>query len=251
MRVFIGTSGFGYREWKGSFYPVTIKSAAMLGFYAERLSSVEINNSFYKMPTREVLGEWASRVPAGFTFVLKAPQEITHWKRLKAVTKPVKEFVAVSQDLGKKLGPMLFQLPPNFKKDLPRLRRFLTNLVRIPKVPRIAFEFRHDSWVDDDVYALLRSHRVALCTAETDEITQDLERPLVATADWGYLRLRRTDYAERDLRSWVERIRAQKWSAVYVFMKHEDEGKGPQFAMRLRALMEASPQLGSPRTSRL
>jgi uncharacterized protein YecE (DUF72 family) len=239
VRVLVGTSGYSYKEWKNSFYPASIKAEAMLAYYAERLSAVEINNTFYRMPTRKMLADWSARVPETFTFVLKAPQRITHQKKLKDVADIVETFVATAQELGRKLGPMLFQLPPYFQKDIDTLRSFLDNLVRLPGVPRVAFEFRHPSWLSEDVYDALSARGAALCLAESDDTaaSDDLTAPLISTADWGYLRLRRTDYADAQLANWVARLRAQSWSTVYVFLKHEQEGKGPKFAMKLRSLL--------------
>jgi uncharacterized protein YecE (DUF72 family) len=168
-------------------------------------------------------------VPAGFKFALKAPQLITHIKRLKGVAEPVAEFLEVAAGLKRRLGPLLFQLPPNFKKDLARLRDLLALLRR----GRTALEFRHPSWFDDDVYALLRKHRAALCIADTDD---GLDVPFIATANWGYVRLRGTDYSDAGLKAWLKRIRGQRWRGAYVFFKHEDEGNGPRLAKRLLEL---------------
>jgi uncharacterized protein YecE (DUF72 family) len=226
----VGTSGYGYKEWKGSFYPKDLPAKQMLRYYSEWLGAVEMNNTFRRMPTAAALGAVAAEVPKGFVFAVKAPQQITHFRRLKNCDEPVEELLAAAKALKKRLGPLLFQLPPNFKKDLPRLREFLALL---PKRTRAAFEFRHASWFDDDVFALLRKRGVALCYAEEEE---SVEVPFVATADWGYLRLRLAKYSEADLRRWIKRVRAQKWSDAFVFFKHEDEGKGPRFAKRFLEL---------------
>ncbi|HME90932.1 MAG TPA: DUF72 domain-containing protein, partial [Myxococcaceae bacterium] len=210
MRTFVGTSGFSYKEWKGSFFPSDLPSSEMLRFYGERFNSVEINNSFYRMPSSAVLGKWAEEVPSEFVFVLKAPRSITHQKQLHQAGDGLAYFWKTAQSMGPKLGPILFQLPPFFRKDLPRLRDFVRLL---PDGCRAAFEFRHSSWFDEEVYEALRSVRVALCAADTDE----LEATLVPTTEWGYLRLRRTDYGEPLLRSWAERIRSQPWSDAFVF----------------------------------
>jgi uncharacterized protein YecE (DUF72 family) len=226
MRVLAGTSGFSYKEWKVSFYPEDLPAARMLAYYAERLPAVEINNTFYRMPRPALLEGWAAEVPPEFRFVLKASQRITHFKRLKEAGDEVAYFFGVAATLGPRLGPALFQLPPNLKKDLPRLEAFLAT---IPAGRRAAFEFRHASWFEEDVFDALRARGAALCVAEDEE----LATPLVATADWGYLRLRRQDYGEADVAAWAERVRAQKWAEAYVFFKHEDAGSGPKLAAQL------------------
>lgn len=225
MRLLTGTSGFAYKEWKGSFYPEDLPAKAMLRFYAERFSAVEINNTFYRTPTEKVLAQWLADVGTGFTFVLKAPQLITHRKRLKEVSEPVVHFFRTAAALGDALGAVLVQLPPNMKKDTSRLVGFLE---LVPRDARVALEFRHDSWLDDEVYDVLRSQRAALCIAHTEE----QQTPLVATAGWGYLRLRNVEYADAELDRWVAFTRAQAWTDVYVFFKHEDEGTGPHLALR-------------------
>jgi uncharacterized protein YecE (DUF72 family) len=230
MNLYVGTSGYSYPKWKGSFYPKELLAKQMLRYYGERFGAVEINNSFYRMPTAAGLAAWAGEVPADFRFVLKAPQQITHHRRLRDVGEAVAQFVEVAGALKKRLGPLLFQLPPNLKKDAARLREFLGLL---PADRRTAIEFRHPSWFDDEVYGLLRDHRAALCIAEADD---DLEVPFVATADWGYLRLRRPDYDGAALKAWTKRVRKQDWRDAFVFFKHEDEGKGPQFAQRFLEL---------------
>ena len=240
MRVHIGTSGYSYKEWKGSFYPKDIKADAMLAYYATQLSTVEINNTFYRMPQRTVVANWAAQVPDGFTFVLKAPQRITHHRKLKEVGDVVEAFVDIAKELGEKLGPLLFQLPPFFKKDVETLRAFLAPIAALPTPPKVAMEFRHPSWKSDDVHDVMRAHGAALVIAETDDAvaeSNDLDAPLVSTAGWSYLRLRRTDYDDADLAAWAARLRAQSWSDAYVFLKHEDEGKGPRFAARLKRIL--------------
>jgi uncharacterized protein YecE (DUF72 family) len=229
VRVLTGTSGFSYKEWKGSFYPEELPDSDMLRYYASRLPAVEINNTFYRMPRAALLQSWAEQVPDGFTFALKASQQITHRKRLKDAGEPVSFFLEVATTLGDRLGPVLFQLPPNFKKDLPRLVDFLALL---PPVSRSAFEFRHASWFDDEVFEALRRSGAALCWAEDEE----LATPPQSTSGWGYLRLRRADYGEAELAVWAERVRAQPWSDAYVFFKHEEEGTGPRLAEGMAAL---------------
>ncbi|TMQ25739.1 MAG: DUF72 domain-containing protein [Candidatus Rokuibacteriota bacterium] len=230
MDVRVGTSGWNYSEWKGSFYPSDLKPAAMLPYYAGRFSTVEVNNTFYRMPTPKVVDGWAGAVPAGFTFVLKAPQRITHFARLKNVDDPVRAFCDVARTLGARLGPLLFQLPPNFKVDAGRLADVL---VLLPPDVRAAFEFRNASWFTDEVYTLLRARNAALCVADTDEDAT----PAVATADWGYLRLRATGYSDEDLAGWLATMRriGERWRDAFVFFKHEEKGTGPALADRLLA----------------
>ena len=232
MRKIVGTSGYSYKEWKGTFYPSDLPAAKMLSYYAERFGSVEINNTFYRMPEAKTLEKWASEVPAGFTFVLKAPQRITHQKKLTDAEDEIRQFVDVAAVLGDKLGPLLFQLPPYFRKDVTKLRALLE---LIPAGRRVALEFRHESWHDDETHAALRDHDAALCAADTDEVL-DPDALVVPTASWGYMRLRRTDYSDAQLAAWNARIDAQKWSEAFVFFKHEDEGKGPMFANRFLAI---------------
>jgi uncharacterized protein YecE (DUF72 family) len=223
----IGTSGYSYKEWKGSFYPKDLAAKRMLHYYGQRFRTVEMNNTFYRLPNASVAGAWAAEVPADFQFVLKAPQRITHVQRLQKTAESVAALLEISKALKGKSGPLLFQLPPNFKKDVPRLREFLTLL---PSRERVAFEFRHASWLDQDVFDLLRDHQAALCVAESEN---GVDAPLLRTADWAYLRLRLEDYSDPYLKAWVERARQHKWREVFVFFKHEDEGKGPHFAERL------------------
>jgi uncharacterized protein YecE (DUF72 family) len=230
MRFYVGTSGYSYKEWKGSFYPEKLPQREMLGYYAERFSTVEVNNSFYRMPDAGVLKSWAREVPAEFQFALKAPQTITHFKRLKNAQAATREFLRVVSVLKRRRGPLLFQLPPNFKKDLPRLEAFL-RLLR--KQTSVAFEFRHASWFDNEVFDCLRANSCALCVADSDDLPS---AELVSTADWGYVRLRRKRYTRKQLAKWIERIRALRWEDAYVFFKHEDSGAGPRFASRFLEL---------------
>jgi uncharacterized protein YecE (DUF72 family) len=230
MNLYVGTSGYSYKEWKGSFYPADLPAKQMLRYYGERFNTVEINNTFYRMPKASVLEGWAGEVPASFRFILKAPQRITHMQRLKDAADSVSYLLEVAGALKERLGPLLFQLPPNLKKDVPRLREFLALL---PSQRRAAFEFRHESWFDEEVFGLLRDHQTALCIAEAEG---DLETPFVSTAPWGYLRLRRPDYGDKELRDWGQRIGGQGWQDAFVFFKHEDEGKGPKFAARFLEL---------------
>ncbi|HVK19638.1 MAG TPA: DUF72 domain-containing protein [Fimbriiglobus sp.] len=231
MTLHVGTSGYSYKEWKGSFYPDKLPAGQMLRYYGERFRSVEINSTFYGTPRASVLEKWAGDVPADFQFVLKAPQRITHVQRLKDTGESVAELLESAGSLRERLGPLLFQLPPNFKKDVPRLRTFLSLL---SSRCRVAVEFRHPSWFDDEVFGLLRDHRAALCVAEAEG---DLEVPFVSTADWGYVRLRRPDYGDTELSAWAKRVQEQDWRDGFVFFKHEDEGKGPQMAKRFLELV--------------
>lgn len=230
MNLYVGTSGYSYKEWKGTFYPKELADKQWLAYYGQQFRTVEINNTFYRMPKAAVLQAWANDVPADFKFVLKASQRITHMQRLKDAGDSVGYLLEVAGVLEDRLGPILFQLPPNLKKDVPRLRDFLA---LVPKQRRAALEFRHASWFDEEVFELMRQHRAALCIAEAEE---GVEVPFVSTADWGYLRLRRPDYGDAELTDWLKRIREQGWQDAYVFFKHEDEGKGPQMAQRFQQL---------------
>jgi len=231
-RVHIGTSGWNYPEWKGSFYPNDMKPAGMLAYYAARFATVEVNNTFYRMPTPKAVEAWAAGVPEGFVFVLKAPQRITHFARLRDVDEPVRLFCDTARALGAKLGPLLFQLPPNFKVDTGRLADLLALL---PPGVRAAFEFRNATWFTNEVYTRLAGKNAALCIADND----DGATPAVATADWGYLRLRATGYSDDDLRRWLATIRrvGAGWRDAFVFFKHEEAGTGPALGARLGELM--------------
>ena len=236
MRVRVGTSGYAYPEWKGTFYPEDLPASRFLAHYAERFDTVEINNTYYRLPNAKTVEGWAKGVPPGFSYSLKASQKITHFKRLKDTASEVEYLFRIAAGLGEHLGPILFGLPPNLKKDLPRLTDFLAAL----PAGRSAFEFRHESWFSDDVYEALKKHGAALCVAEAE----DLAVPLVATASWGYLRLRREDYADADMSVWADKIAAQPWDEAFVYLKHEDAGKGPALA---RVLLDAlGPRAGKP-----
>jgi uncharacterized protein YecE (DUF72 family) len=231
MKLLTGTSGFSYKEWKGSFYPADLPADQMLRYYAERFPAVEINNTFYRMPSESTLRAWQDEVPPGFVFVIKATRQITHIKRLKEVEQPVEHLLNVTSCLGAARGPLLFQLPPNLKKDAERLRALLALL---PHDVRAALEFRNDTWYDDEVYALLREHGASFCITHTE----DGDSPFVPTARWGYLRLRGVQYADDELARWVERVRAVDWEEVFVFFKHEDEATGPRLAARFAGMFE-------------
>ncbi len=230
MNLYAGTSGYSYKEWKGFFYPEKIPNDEMLAFYGKKLPAVEINNTFYRLPKRELLAGWAEQVPAKFRFAIKASQKISHMKRLKNVDEETSYLMDAVGEMGKKLGVVFFQLPPNFKRDLERLEAFLDTL---PKQIPVAFEFRHATWFEDAVFDLLRRHNVALCLADADD---DLDVPLVSTADWGYLRLRRPGYSADELKQWRKWVGDQEWKSAFVFFKHEDEGAGPRMATEFLAI---------------
>jgi uncharacterized protein YecE (DUF72 family) len=236
MQALIGTSGFAYKPWKGPFYPADLKDDQMLSFYGTRFRTVEINNTFYRMPKADVLSKWASQVPPDFLFVLKASRRITHITRLKDTDDSTGYLFTTAEVLGAKLGPVLFQLPPNFKKDVPRLREFLA---KIPPLRQAVLEVRHDSWLDDEVYATLKERKVALCAADMGAGDEEAEKevPLVPTAEWGYLRLRRDAYGDRDLEDWAQRVRDQPWQRAFVFFKHEEQGEAPRMAARFARIL--------------
>lgn len=224
----IGTSGYNYPEWKGRFYPADLSAAKMLPYYADRFATVEINYTFYRMPTPKIVAGWVAQVPESFTFTLKAPKRITHDRRLGDIADPLRAFCDAAALLGPRRGCLLFQLPPNMKVDLARLDAFLALL---PPGARAAMEFRHESWWTDEVYDRLRASNVALCIADSET----RHTPVVVTADFGYLRLRDEGYGEADLDRWAEVVRhhAADWRDTFVYFKHEDEGKGPEFAAQL------------------
>jgi uncharacterized protein YecE (DUF72 family) len=233
--IFVGTSGYNYPEWKGSFYPPDLPVAKMLPYYATRFNTVEINYTFYRMPTTTLVTNWASQVPDHFRFTLKAPKRITHDRRLRDVAIPVRAFCEVAAELGPKLGALLFQLPPNFKKDLQVFDDFLGTLP-----PRVcaAFEFRHDSWLDDEVYGRLRARNFALCIADSEKRSI----PLLTTADFAYFRLRDEGYQDADIARWTDTARhlATTCKEVFVYFKHEDEGKGAAFGQMMLDRLGAS-----------
>jgi uncharacterized protein YecE (DUF72 family) len=231
MKIYVGTSGYGHPEWKGNFYPEKMSPRAMLAFYAERLNSVEINNTFYRVPSTRVLASWAEQVPADFVFALKAPQVITHVKRLKDVREETDYLFSTLPVLGTKSGPVLFQFPKSFPADVAALGDFLGLL---PDDVECAFEFRHPSWIGDEVRSLLRQEGHSLCVADTDE---NPVREITGAAAWGYLRLRRSGYTDADLPRWLEWILSQKWRRAFVFFKHES---GPQLAAAFRALADSA-----------
>ena len=240
MKTFVGTSGFAYKPWKGKFYPGGLPDKEMLAFYAARFGTVEINNTFYRMPGDSVLARWCEQVPESFSFSIKASRAITHHARLKPQAGDAVAFLFRRLEvLGDRLGPVLFQLPPNLKLDLPRLRDFLAML---PAGPRIAVEFRHLSWFDEAVFDALRERDAALCVADGE---LEGEVPFVSTASWGYLRLRAVDYTDEAIGAWAERVRGQPWDRGYVFFKHEDEATGPKLAARFIELLNG-PEAAGP-----
>src|ERR1700730_11157032 len=230
MTIWVGTSGYNYPEWKGSFYPPTLPAARMLPYYAARFPTVEINYTFYRMPTEKLVAGWAAQTPSPYKLTLKAPRRITHDNRLKNVGELVKGFCQVAGTLGGKLGALLFQLPPNLKKDLAVFDAFLETLP--PKVCA-AFEFRHASWLDDEVFERLQRRNLALCVADSEKMST----PVRVTADYAYFRLRDEGYTADDIARWSETIARETAGCrdVFVYFKHEEEGKGPEFA---RLLME-------------
>jgi len=232
MKIYTGTSGYSYKEWKGNFYPEKIPAAKMLSFYSGKLSAVEINNTFYRMPTANVIDSWVAQVPSKFLFAVKAPQVITHVKRLINVREETKYFLTVISGLDIKLGAVLFQFPASFRKDIPLLENFLEMIP--PKIP-CAFDFRSKTWFSEETYGLLSKRNFCFCLEDTDE------KPvpeIIGTSAWGYLRLRRTNYTENELAEWRERILSQKWNNVFVFFKHEGDeaAKGPEYAMHFNEL---------------
>jgi uncharacterized protein YecE (DUF72 family) len=220
MRILAGTSGWSFKEWKGSFYPKGHPDDGMLSYYASRFPTVEVNNTFYRMPKEKTMLEWAEQVPPSFRFAIKASQRITHRARLKDVANDVEYFTRICNALGDRRGPSLFQLPPNLKKDLPRLEAFLQTL---PRRWQTTIEFRHPSWWDDAVYAALKNFDVAMCISEQD----DLDTPAIATASWGYVRLHKTAYDQAALAAHAARIRSLPWQETFVYFKHDGDQAGP------------------------
>jgi uncharacterized protein YecE (DUF72 family) len=236
--ILIGTSGYNYPEWKGSFYPSDLPAGKMLPYYASKFATVEINYTFYRMPTPKLIAGWRAQVPPTFRFTLKAPKRITHDKRLRAaeVESSVSGFLTAASELGPQLAALLFQLPPNFKKDLALLKDFLSLL---PPKTTAAFEFRNASWLEDDVFDALRNRNIALCIADSET----RETPLVHTADYAYFRLRDEGYGDADIAKWTETAKQAAATAkdVFVYFKHEDEGKGAAFGQQMMALLGQQP----------
>jgi len=226
----IGCSGWEYKHWRGDFYATSIPRTKWFEQYAQIFDTVEINNTFYRLPQASMIANWKEQVPESFRFSIKATQRITHIKRLKNCSEETRYLLDTASLLGDRLGVVLFQLPPNSKKDLERLREFLDCL---PEPIRCAFEFRHESWFEDDTFAALQAKNCALVVSDTDEKPLD---EIIVTADWGYLRLRKTSYEAKDLKEWMKRVQNQTWSDAFIFFKHEDEGVGPKLAAKFLKL---------------
>ena len=230
MQLYVGTSGYSYKEWKGGFYPQNISAGEMLSYYASRLPAVELNNTYYRLPQPSTVENWRAQVPENFRFSVKAPQSITLYRRLKDVRPQTKQLLDTVSVLEDRLGALFFRLPEDMKKDLKRLEGFLKTL---PADTPAAFDFRHPTWFDDETFDLLRAHNRVSVVSDTDESPAS---HIDKTADWGYVRLRRVQYSKTDLAGWVKRIRAQEWKTAFVFFKHDDEGTGPKLAARFIAL---------------
>ncbi len=230
MRILTGTSGWSYPAWRGPFYPPDLSPQRMLAEYAARLPTVEVNATAYRMPSPELLAGWRAQVPRGFVFALKAPQRITHRQRLRGSGDAVGWFYRAAAELGDELGPVLFQLPPSLRKDLPLLLDFLALL---PRGARAAFQLPHPSWHDGDVLSALAGAGAALCLVDDDGGTT----PRVPTSGFGYLRLRRPGYDDAALAGWASWIAAQPWTDAFVYFKHEDAAVGPRLAARMRELV--------------
>ncbi|HZW38762.1 MAG TPA: DUF72 domain-containing protein [Ignavibacteriaceae bacterium] len=233
MNLYVGTSGYSYKEWKGNFYPSDLSEKKMLKYYAEHFNTVEINNTFYRMPKADVLKSWKNDVPVDFKFIIKSPKRITHSKNIES-NDPINYLINTVQVLDNNLGPILFQFPPYFKKYMDRLQPFVET---IPDNIKAAFEFRHQSWFDDEVYAFLREHNFALCLSDTEE---NPINDIIPTADWIYLRLRRLEYNDKSLKAIQKKIIEHNWKDAYIFFKHEDEGKGPAFANKFLNVFQKS-----------
>lgn len=237
MAIWVGTSGYNYPEWRGSFYPQKFATTKMLPYYAERLTTVEINYTFYRAPKPEILAGWSAQTPPGFRFTLKAPKRITHDARLRDCAESLQYFLRTADTLGPKLAMLLFQLPPFFKKDVALLEAFVADF---PPATRAAFEFRHSSWLSAEVFECLRARNLTLCVADSEKSST----PVEITSDYGYFRLRDEGYTPGDIEQWARTIREKTASChdVFVYFKHEEAGKGPQFA---RLLLDALAQPAS------
>ena len=251
MAICVGTSGYNYPEWKGTFYPEKLPAAKMLPYYAERFPTVEINYTFYRAPTEKILEGWSKATPERFKLTLKAPKRITHDARLRECGDRVRQFLETAATLGPKLGVLLFQLPPNLKKDLALFDAFLEAFAphgagvrrggpAFPPRVRAAFEFRHASWLDEEVYARLRARNLALCVADSEK----LATPVEITADYGYFRLRDEGYTADDIARWADVIqeKAGACGEVFVYFKHEESGKGPEFGRMLMERLGTTPR---------
>lgn len=224
--LYVGTSGYSYKEWKGSFYPEKIPAKDMLSYYASRFEAVELNNTFYRLPQKSMIESWNAQVPDNFRFSVKASQLITHYKQLKDAANETRFMLKRISAFKDRLGVVFFRLPPDMKKDIERLATFLKHL---PADTPAAFQLEDPTWLDEKVFALLRSQNCALSVTDTDEMPIS---HIVKTSDWGYMRLRRASYSKSELKKWITRMRAQEWKNTFVFFKHEDEGTGPKLAAR-------------------
>jgi uncharacterized protein YecE (DUF72 family) len=226
MKFFVGTSGYSYKEWKGHFYPEKLPDKKMLEFYAQHFSAVEINSTFRRFPMEDTVESWVQQAPRSFRFVLKARQTITHFRRLQNADEQIDDFINLASILKQHQGPLLFQLPPNFTKDLPRLEAFLTY---VDGRAAVVFQFQHESWFEDDVYSCLRAHSAALCSVDDEGPACD---KVIGATNWGYVRLREERYTDARLKKWIEKLKAEDWNECFVFFKHEDAGAGPTLAAR-------------------
>ena len=233
MSLYVGTSGYSYKEWKGSFYPEKISAKDMLSYYASHFQAVELNNTFYRLPQKSMIESWKAQVPDNFRFTMKASQLITHFKRLKDTGRETKLMLERISAFEDRLGVVLFRLPPDMKKDIRRLEALLKYL---PAEIPAAFQLEDPTWIEHDVLALLRSHNRALSVVDTDEVPAS---HINKTSDWGYMRLRRVNYSKSELKKWIARMRAQEWTKTYVFFKHEDEGTGPKLAAQFIDLINS------------
>ncbi len=234
MSLYVGTSGYSYKEWKGKFYPEKLPPNEMLSYYSARFQAVELNNTFYRTPKPNMIESWKTQVPANFRFSVKASQGITHFRRLKDSAYPTKLMLETVSALGDRLGTVLFRLPSDMKKDIDRLKTFLKHL---PRDTPAAFDFRNPTWFDDDVYELLRRENRALVVSDTEDLPGVYREK---TADWGYLRLRRVKYSKSELKKWIKWMQEQEWKDTFVFFRHEDEGTGPQLAAQFIELAKAT-----------
>ena len=230
MRFLVGTSGYSYKEWKGAFYPEKLPEKQMLGYYARHFSTVEINSTFRRFPSASTVESWAEQVPNPFRFVLKARQTITHFRRLVNAEEQIDDFINLASLLKERQGPLLFQLPPNFKKDMSRLEAFLNY---VHGRAAIVLQLQHESWYDEEVFDCLRTHSAALCSVDDEGPARDR---VVATANWGFVRLREERYSDARLKKWIKKLKAHDWNEAYVFFKHEDVGAGPKLAGRFLKL---------------
>ncbi|MBV9010051.1 MAG: DUF72 domain-containing protein [Verrucomicrobia bacterium] len=237
MKYWIGTSGFQYSEWKGTFYPADLHASRMLPYYAEQFATTEINYTFHRIPAPTTIENWCKLTPANFRFALKAPQKVTHFAKLRRCDDTIDYFYDVICGLGERLGPILFQLPPSLKKDTALLGAFVECL---PASMRAAFEFRHASWLDDEVFAVLRRANACLCIADSEK----LSTPALQTSNWGYLRLRREDYQDADVLRWCDLLNelSASWSEAFIYFKHEESGRGPKLATQMITALQPAAQ---------